>query len=294
MTTRYFDATVYLAQNSDVAARWGGDAASHYELLGRFEGRNPNAAFDERAYRAAHSDVDAAIHAGSLASGYDHFIAFGLTEGRRLAAGDFGTERQYLAAHLDVAAAVASDRIPSGFYHWVFHGMAEGRDPQRNDQLGTIGNDTLEGAASPTGNRIRGGLGDDVVLGGRTFTTRGTNTSGDDWLEGGEGNDTLDGGAGRDVLIGGAGADVFRFDRDYTYSLSTPPAVVDDTISDFSLDQRDRIDLRGYDLRFADLAIRQVDATRVEVSFGASLVIGGTLTIIGATAAELTSEALLL
>jgi Ca2+-binding RTX toxin-like protein len=294
MTTRSFDERYYRNHNPDVNVLWGGSMAEHYELFGRFEGRNPNAAFDERSYRAAHADVDAAVRAGTIASGYDHFIAFGLAEGRDPGSGQFGTERSYLLAQPDVAAAVAAGSVPDGFHHWVFHGMAEARDPARNDQFGTSADETIEGSQSPADNRIRAGDGNDLVLGGRAFTTRGTNISGNDWLDGGNGNDTLDGGAGRDTLIGGAGADTFRFDRDYTFTLSTPAHVFDDSIADFSILQGDRIDLRGYGLAFSDLTLREIRFNQVEISFGSSLLVGGTIVVIGAGLADLTSAVIVL
>ena len=72
------------------------------------------------------------------------------------------------------------------------------------------------------------------------------------YLDGGAGNDTLIGGAGDDVLIGGPGADTLTggagADR-FTFSvgdLSADPAKTD-TITDFSRNDGDKIDLTGFD-----------------------------------------------
>lgn len=41
-------------------------------------------AFDENGYLAAYPDVQAAVQAGTIASGLDHYLQYGLSEGRRL------------------------------------------------------------------------------------------------------------------------------------------------------------------------------------------------------------------
>jgi Ca2+-binding RTX toxin-like protein len=63
--------------------------------------------------------------------------------------------------------------------------------------------------------------------------------AGDDTLTGGLGNDTLSGGTGVDLLIGGKGADIFVFIIDSNNSR--------DTISDFSREEKDKIDLSAID-----------------------------------------------
>lgn len=76
----------------------------------------------------------------------------------------------------------------------------------RQDIIGTIGDDTLDGTSS--GERIEGlggddtinGLGgDDTLYGREAFGTQ----DGDDTLNGGDGNDRIIGGAGNDILYGG-------------------------------------------------------------------------------------------
>lgn len=61
---------------------------------------------------------------------------------------------------------------------------------------GGAGNDTLVGGAWD--DRLIGGPGNDALVG----------RGGDDWLSGGPGNDRLVGGAGEDTCIGGGGEDV--------------------------------------------------------------------------------------
>lgn len=71
-----------------------------------------------------------------------------------------------------------------------------------------------------------------------------TGNSGSNTLKGGTGNDTLFGGGGTDTLYGETGSDTFGFDHLTAFSAQ-------DTISDFSLAQGDKLDisdlLSGYD-----------------------------------------------
>ena len=95
-----FDAAYYAAQNPDVAAAVGNDAAMlemHYNTFGAAEGRMANAqdaaakssmtnvvgieAFDAAYYAAQNPDV-AAIYGDDVLSLYTHYINFGVTEGR--------------------------------------------------------------------------------------------------------------------------------------------------------------------------------------------------------------------
>ncbi len=122
----------------------------------------------------------------------------------------------------------------SGAWTWWRYGDSDDNeiDGNRANNLmyGFEGDDTLRGEQG--GDWIFGGEGADTLEGGE----------GDDVLFGGEGNDTLDGGAGEDTLIGGegddtltggAGADTFVFGEDSG----------NDTITDFSLTDGDKIDL---------------------------------------------------
>ncbi|MFD1625775.1 calcium-binding protein [Azospirillum griseum] len=291
MTISFFDEAYYLRLNPDVASGWGAAPSLHYERYGRFEGRNPNAGFSEAYYLFQYPDVAAAVRAGSFASGYDHWINFGLGENRS-PDGVFAGETVYLRAHPDVAAVVAADGFANGFQHYAAYGKAEGRDPIRNDQHGTAGNDTIEGTAlnDQTANRLFGGAGDDLVLGGRSFSTRGTNLSGNDILYGDAGNDTLDGGAGADTMVGGAGADRFRFDPDYNYSLWSGPYYFQDTITDFDPAAGDLIDLSGLGLSYASLTPSD-GAAGLTVGLGGSL---GSITLTGQTSAAMAQSWFLL
>ncbi|MEF1183499.1 cadherin-like domain-containing protein [Vibrio sinaloensis] len=73
---------------------------------------------------------------------------------------------------------------------------------------------------------LQGGSGNDHLIGG----------AGDDHLQGGEGDDILEGGLGSDILTGGGGMDTFVW-------LDIDDGATD-TITDFSIAEGDKIDLR--------------------------------------------------
>gem|GEM_PF-2535511 len=106
---------------------------------------------------------------------------------------------------------------------------------------GTSGNDTLKGSETlAAADLLRGGDGNDTLYGyGGDDRLEGGN--GNDTLYGGDGNDILIGGKGNDVLWGGAGADTFVWKSGDAGSIGSPAA---DIIKDFSLSQKDSIDLR--------------------------------------------------
>lgn len=82
--------------------------------------------FDENFYRQQNPDVDAAVKAGFLASGEEHFVKYGRFEGRDphlLFDKDY-----YLSTNKDVAAAVAKGQI-TAWQHFQDYGWREGRDP---------------------------------------------------------------------------------------------------------------------------------------------------------------------
>jgi Ca2+-binding RTX toxin-like protein len=82
---------------------------------------------------------------------------------------------------------------------------------------------------------------DDLV--GTNWDERISGLDGSDTLIAGNGRDLLTGGAGQDVLVGGGGADTFVFlegDTDKTRAGA-------DTIEDFSVKQKDVIDLSAID-----------------------------------------------
>ncbi|OJJ09063.1 hypothetical protein BKI51_23690 (plasmid) [Alphaproteobacteria bacterium AO1-B] len=81
-----FDTSYYLEQNTDVAAA-GVNPFTHFLGFGATEGRFPTqevatSGFSEATYLAANSDVQAAVTAGTFASGYQHWILFGQFETR--------------------------------------------------------------------------------------------------------------------------------------------------------------------------------------------------------------------
>ena len=83
--------------------------------------------FDEEYYRSQYADVVAAVNAGVFASGYEHFVNFGLTEGRNPSV--LFNEAFYLNNNLDVAQAIATGTVDSGLEHFLNFGHEEGRDP---------------------------------------------------------------------------------------------------------------------------------------------------------------------
>ena len=85
--------------------------------------------FDETFYRAKNPDVAEAISAGRLDSGVEHFIRYGVSEGRDPSI--LFNEEFYLATNFDVAIAVLNNVHQSGLEHYLEYGAAEGRDPSR-------------------------------------------------------------------------------------------------------------------------------------------------------------------
>ena len=104
-------------------------------------------------------------------------------------------------------------------------------------------------------------------------------------------DDTLRGGTGDDTLTGGTGADTFAFDEQSG----------DDTITDFSTTDGDKIDLSGFDAAISweqlQAAMTQVedDAGTVGIDETATVIDltewgGGTIVLQGVTATDLTAE----
>ncbi|MBY6069332.1 hypothetical protein KUW17_21490 [Leisingera aquaemixtae] len=127
-----------------------------------------------------------------------------------------------------------------------------------DDIRGTGQNDNLRGTGGPEGifglggadtlsglggaDRLDGGSGGDRLAGGKggdTLLGRG----GKDVLLGGKGGDSLIGGPAADMLTGGGGADEFVFN----IGDSGPGANRRDTITDFSRQQGDKVNLSGID-----------------------------------------------
>jgi hypothetical protein len=81
--------------------------------------------FNEAAYLAANPDVAAAVAAGAVASGAEHYALYGQSEGR--SADLIFDEAFYLADNADVAAAVAAGGFTSASEHYLLNGYAENR-----------------------------------------------------------------------------------------------------------------------------------------------------------------------
>ncbi|MCX5662620.1 MAG: choice-of-anchor D domain-containing protein, partial [Planctomycetota bacterium] len=84
--------------------------------------------FDERSYLAKYADIRNAVQTGAWSSGFAHFVAFGLKEGR--SPNPYFNEAYYLATYADVAADTGTGKTwLTGFEHFAAHGQQEGRNP---------------------------------------------------------------------------------------------------------------------------------------------------------------------
>lgn len=84
-----------------------------------------NSLFDEHWYDTHYPNVEAAIQAGKIATGYDHYIEYGQYEG--YSPSPYWDEAYYLQENPDVAAAVKAGTISSGFMHFYLYGQYENR-----------------------------------------------------------------------------------------------------------------------------------------------------------------------
>lgn len=83
--------------------------------------------FDETGYLQQNPDVSAAVSAGQVTSGFEHYTQWGAAEGRSPNA--LFNEKWYLARNADVAQAVKHGTLASGFEHYKAWGWSEGRTP---------------------------------------------------------------------------------------------------------------------------------------------------------------------
>ena len=97
--------------------------------------------------------------------------------------------------------------------------------------LAGVGTDTFVSGVS----RVRGSEFGDIIVG----------NGGNNTFEGQGGNDVLNGHGGNDTLTGGTGSDIFTFEVLPTSSDFNSPPSNNDSITDFSHSDADRIDLRG-------------------------------------------------
>lgn len=181
----FFNASFYLAQNTDVAINWVGSAFDHYQQYGWMENRAPNSWFSAQDYRVANADL-ANMNALQL---FEHYEKFGFMEGRApsTAYANFD-EQQYLDDYADLEPAGIT--IDTALNHYLVYGASEDRVARNDD-----------------GSVITGG----ELNTGTTFTL----TTGADAPVGGAQNDTFIATettlSSADVLDGGAGADVLRY-----------------------------------------------------------------------------------
>lgn len=194
LTQRYFDSSFYLTSNSDVATAVGAGRIApfqHFANFGAKENRSPFLAFNSTAYLANNADVANAVGSGRIHSAWDHFVTFGVLEGRSgggtpAFAGGFNSAA-YLAANSDVAAAVANGSLRSGYEHFLLFGANEGR--AAFNAAGQSFFAPLTRSLTVNQETINGSGGDDLFLAtvGGPLPTLG----GGDIINGGAGIDTL-------------------------------------------------------------------------------------------------------
>lgn len=244
--------------------------------------------FDEAFYRLQNADVDQAIAGGTIASGFEHFLAYGEQEGRSPNANFDGAF--YLRANPDVAAQVEIGVFASAFEHFLMYGAAEGRRPSADidveqyqeahpDVAAAVSagvttvyhHAVFHGATENRGlsaeNTFFGGAGDDELRGGY----------GDDSLDGGPGADILYGGQHDDTLTGGDGTDTFVIEADSGA----------DRITDFAIGA-DRLRIDGPEITAAALvaSARDDDAGNAVITLSD----GNTIVLIGVSAEDVTED----
>lgn len=84
--------------------------------------------YDEATYLANNPDVAVAVRDRVFSSGLEHFLDFGLAEGRESARAFFH-KGFYLKENPDVKAAIQNGAFQSGWQHYVLYGADEGRAP---------------------------------------------------------------------------------------------------------------------------------------------------------------------
>ena len=208
--TLNFDESFYLSQNPDVAAAISRgiftSGAQHYQLNGRFEGRNPNAFFNTSFYLGQYPDV-----AKAGINPLTHFLTSGAAEGRFAnatekaaidlngngGADDFN-EAAYRAQYSDVDAAIKAGTFKNGYQHFVQFGQFEARTATLANGTTITGPFSNTGAAANAGttfnltanvDTLTGTANNDVfnaTIGGTTPTLNSF-----DNIQGGTGTDTL-------------------------------------------------------------------------------------------------------
>ncbi|MEM9049892.1 MAG: nidogen-like domain-containing protein [Pseudomonadota bacterium] len=163
-------------------------------------------------------------------------------------------------ASIGIAKGVAGQRARSALIENAIGGsgddfvMGTGYD---NTLWGRAGDDLLQGLSGKDtligeggADMLKAGKGEDRLFGG----------AGDDVLKGQNGQDRLNGGPGDDQLFGGNGADTFLFQ----------PSAGADKVRDFT-DGSDLIDVSDFGVRFADIAIAEIEPGHVTVAIGTDM-----------------------
>src|SRR5690625_3233981 len=150
MANPFFDAAYYLAQNPDVEAAFGDDAAAaeaHYIANGADEGRKPAQWFDAAYYQSSNADL-AGLAPNEL---FEHFANYGVNELRSPSEGlvlDAATFQAYAAANEDLVAAfgiedvenLSNEDVAALANHFFAYGIHEGREgaPELPEDLGDL------------------------------------------------------------------------------------------------------------------------------------------------------------
>ncbi|GEM_PF-1058966 len=111
----------------------GTDTLTDVELLAFSDGitlvdKQNSGSFDEDFYLAQNADIAAAVTAGLISSGFQHFSLWGGAEGRD--ANPLFDASWYLEQNLDIAAAVTAGQT-TAWQHYTTYGWKEDRDPSQ-------------------------------------------------------------------------------------------------------------------------------------------------------------------
>jgi hypothetical protein len=124
-----FDSKFYLENNPDVAVAVArgtvSSAFDHYQKIGQFENRNPNALFDANYYLDTNTDVAVSAKKNKF-SAAQHFIKFGQFEQR--SPNPLFDPSFYLSSNPDVNTAVQTNKF-TAFEHYLKVGQFENRKP---------------------------------------------------------------------------------------------------------------------------------------------------------------------
>ena len=205
--SRYFDESTYLDGNRDIApfVRTPNNpnapfatGLDHFIQQGYEQGRSRvSPDYDEAFYVANNRQLQPFIQNGTFKNGYQHFIQFGIKDGR------FGTsffEPDYLQKNRDIVPFVNSGALKTGREHYFNFG---GNDRSRSATfVGTSGNDIITGSGVGNAELIGLEVGIERVYGARLYESDGSNEF--------------------DTLIGGIGRDKFVLGEDQPFARNVP------------------------------------------------------------------------